>query len=90
MCSWPPSLGIPSSVKYERAKHAKLQAKENLPIPEMTFLHLGFSSRQRTTQYEYPSHLRSCGAVVGLDHWSRCISTADCDSLKMLAGAIVP
>lgn len=29
----------------------------------------------------------ACGAGVGPDHWSRCISTADCDSFKVLAGA---
>lgn len=49
MCSWLPSLGISSPVKYERAKHAKLQAKENLPIPEMTFLHIRLSSKEMTT-----------------------------------------
>lgn len=89
MHSWLPSLGISFSVKYERAKHAKLQAKEDLPIPEMTFLHIRFHSRQRTAEFEFPSHLSSCGSVVGLDHWSRCISTADCDSFKMLAAAAV-
>lgn len=35
--SWMPSEKISSSVKYGRGKHVKLQAKENLTIPEVTF-----------------------------------------------------